>query len=74
METKDDKYVDVHCPFKYISKSDSKEYLCNRVCARVTPGSAGEGRCRFCRKSFEFVVNDQDAPASVKLEPAKGGA
>lgn len=51
--------VDVKCPFKYISKSDNKEYECNRICVKVTPGSSGEAWCRRCAKVFEFVISKQ---------------
>lgn len=49
--------VDIRCPFKKTSKFDGNQYLCNRVCVKVLPGSAGEARCRECHLSFEFYVD-----------------
>lgn len=52
--------VEVRCPFEKESKTESNTvYKCNRICVKVTPGSAGEARCRSCHKSFEFDVDSQ---------------
>lgn len=52
--------IEVKCPFKNISKNDGKEYVCNRTCVKVEPGSRGEAWCRFCRKSFDFEISKEE--------------
>jgi len=51
--------VEIRCPQYKKSKADNQLYKCNRVCVKVTPGSAGEARCRSCHLSFEFEVDNQ---------------
>lgn len=51
--------VEIRCPQFKKSKSDDQLYKCNRVCVKVTAGSAGEARCRSCHLSFEFEVDSQ---------------
>ena len=58
MDEISDRLIDIRCPFKRKSKQDGNLYLCNRRCVRVTPGSAGEARCRDCQMNFEFSVDD----------------
>lgn len=50
--------IDIRCPFKKRSKIDDKIYLCNRICVKVVPGSAGEAKCKNCHLTFEFQVDD----------------
>lgn len=54
---------EIRCPVQRLSRADGKLYTCNSLCVKVTPGSAGEARCRKCRMSFEFYV---DARARVE--------
>lgn len=64
-------FIEIRCPFEKQSKVDNNIYKCNRVCVKVTPGSAGEARCRSCHLSFEFEVDDQAHSATgvrVKTE------
>jgi transcription initiation factor IIE alpha subunit len=50
---------DVRCPYERLAKKDGKLYVCNSLCVRVTPGSAGEARCRKCGLNFEFEVDSR---------------
>ena len=66
--------VEIRCPFSKKSKSDGQMYVCNRVCVKVIPGSAGEARCRSCHMSFEFEVDSQAQMTTgirVKKVPAE---
>lgn len=49
----------IRCPFKRRGNHDNKIYVCNRVCVKVRPGSAGEAYCRECKLTFEFEVDSQ---------------
>jgi len=49
----------IRCPFKKRGKHDNKIYICNRVCVKVTAGSAGEAYCKECKLAFEFEVDRQ---------------
>lgn len=51
--------VEVRCPEWKAGKPNGQLYKCNRICVKVTPGSAGEARCRSCHVSFEFEVDSQ---------------
>lgn len=57
-EDKKQNLFPVRCPFQRLSRSDGKLYRCNSLCARLEPKSAGELRCRKCRLSFDFAIND----------------
>lgn len=50
--------LEIRCPNARVSKSDLKLYKCNSLCVKVTPGSAGEARCRKCAVNFLFGVRD----------------
>lgn len=43
---------EIRCPYERLSKKDGKLYVCNSLCAKLTPGSSGEFRCRKCRLNF----------------------
>lgn len=62
--------LEVRCPYERISKSDQKLYKCNSLCVKVSPGSAGEARCRKCGLNFLFGV-DEDAhiQTGVRIQP-----
>jgi len=51
--------IDIRCPFKVKGRADNKVRLCNRVCVKVLPGSAGEAYCKDCKMAFEFEVDRQ---------------
>lgn len=51
--------IEIRCPFKKKGKHTNKLYVCNRVCVKVDPGSAGEAYCKSCKLSFEFEVDSQ---------------
>lgn len=52
--------IEIRCPFKKRgSNNPNKIYLCNRVCVKVRPGSAGEAYCKSCSLPFEFEVDSQ---------------
>lgn len=53
-----DNLIQIRCPIKRRGK-DNKIYICNSVCVKVKPGSAGEVRCRRCQMDFEFIVDSQ---------------
>ena len=62
--------VEIRCPQQKKSKTDQKLYKCNRICVKVTPGSAGEARCRSCHLSFEFVADNQaQATTGIRVKP-----
>lgn len=54
--------LDIKCPYERISKSDGKLYKCNSICVKVTPGSAGEARCRKCGLNFLFSAKPGAEP------------
>lgn len=49
----------IRCPFKKRGVKTNKIYICNRICVKVTPGSAGEAYCKSCSLAFEFSVDAQ---------------
>lgn len=51
--------IEIRCPFKAKGRHDNKVRLCNRVCVKVRPGSAGEAYCKDCKLTFEFEVDRQ---------------
>ena len=51
--------IEIRCPQSRTSKVDKSQYLCNRICVKVTPGSGGEARCRSCHLSFLFSTDSQ---------------
>lgn len=53
--------VDVRCPFTNVDKGTGKKHPCNRTCVKVNAGSSGEAWCRFCRKSFNFQIQNDDS-------------
>ena len=59
VKTMEKNLIVIRCPFKRRGVHDNKPYICNRVCVKVTPGSAGEAHCKSCRLSFEFEVDSQ---------------
>lgn len=60
----------IRCPFKKRGRHDNKLYICNRVCVKVTPGSAGEAYCKECKLTFEFVVDRQARNTTgVRVKP-----
>ncbi len=62
--------LDVRCPYERISKSDQKLYKCNSLCVRVTPGSAGEARCRKCGLNFLFGADENaQIQTGVRIQP-----
>lgn len=56
--------VEIRCPIERTSKTDMNQYLCNRICVRVLPGSAGEAKCRSCHLTFLFEVDEDSKPAT----------
>lgn len=61
---------EVRCPYERLAKKDGKLYPCNSLCVRVTPGSAGEARCRKCGLNFEFEVNSRaKLTTGVRVQP-----
>jgi len=59
----------IRCPFKVRGRYN-KIYICNRVCIKVTPGSAGEAYCKFCKMTFEFEVDRQaKSTTGVRVQP-----
>lgn len=65
--------VEIRCPFKTQSyKPELGLVICNRVCAKVYPGSSGEGFCHSCKLSFEYQVNEQSVTnKSIKVKSTK---
>lgn len=60
----------IRCPFKKRGRHDNKIYICNRVCVKVIPGSAGEAYCKECKLAFEFVVDRQARNTTgVRVKP-----
>lgn len=57
IEDKKKNLFPVRCPFQRLSKSDGKMYRCNSLCVKVSPASYGEARCRKCRLSFDYTVD-----------------
>lgn len=51
--------ITIRCPFKKRGRHNTKLYICNRTCVKVTPGSAGEAYCKSCNLAFEFEVDSQ---------------
>lgn len=65
-----DNFLEIRCPYERISKSDNKLYKCNSMCVKVTPGSAGEARCRKCGLNFLFATVEGAVPQTgVRAEP-----
>jgi len=62
--------LEVRCPYERISKSDQKLYKCNSLCVKVTPGSAGEARCRKCGLNFLFFIDENaQVQTGVRVKP-----
>lgn len=59
LEDKNKNLFPVRCPFQRLSRTDGKLYRCNSLCVRMRPASGGEARCRKCRLSFNFEVDDR---------------
>lgn len=51
--------IEIKCPFKYKDKFTDQIKSCDRLCVKVYPGSAGEAKCKSCKQTFDFQVNDQ---------------
>lgn len=65
-----DELLEIRCPYERISKSDDKLYKCNSLCGRVTPGSAGELRCRKCGLNFLFFTDENaQVQTGVRIKP-----
>jgi hypothetical protein len=64
--------LEIRCPRNRLAKKDGKLYICNSLCVKVTPGSAGETRCRKCRLNFWFDVDNRARPTTgVRVKPIK---
>lgn len=62
--------LEVRCPYERLAKKDGKLYVCNSLCVRVTPGSAGEARCRKCGANFIFDVDNRARMTTgVRVQP-----
>lgn len=62
--------VEIRCPFTpQYRKVGGKLYKygksCNNLCAKVYPGSRGEGYCNSCKLTFEYSVDDQSVPSNA---------
>ncbi len=57
-EDKKNNLFPVRCPFERLSRTDGKTYRCNSLCVRSFPLSGGEARCRKCRLSFMYKVDE----------------
>ena len=68
--------VEVRCPFipqyrKIAGKLYPYNKLCNNLCAKVYPGSSGEGFCDSCKLTFEYQVDDQsESSTRVRVKSA----
>lgn len=62
--------LEVRCPYRRNSKATDTLYVCNSLCAKVAPGSAGEVRCRKCRQNFEFYADHRArVQTGVRVQP-----
>lgn len=52
----DPNLIEIRCPIERLG-TNGKLYVCNSVCAKLTPGSSGELRCRKCRLTFWAEVD-----------------
>lgn len=59
-----DNLIEIRCPFRAKGRHDNKIRICNRVCVKVIPGSAGEAYCKNCKMAFEFEVDRQAQSAT----------
>lgn len=53
------KLLEVRCPSQVLDKKQNKLVKCNKLCAKVFPGSSGELQCRHCKLKFRFYVDSQ---------------
>lgn len=68
--------VDVRCP---LPRADGSDKACNRLCVRVTAGSAGQAHCPRHDKTFDFQIDDhksfdgiiRDREANQSGQPAR---
>lgn len=51
--------LEVRCPSQVLDKKQGKLIKCNKLCAKVFPGSSGELQCRHCKLKFRFYVDSQ---------------
>ena len=62
MNREDRVYIEVRCPFEQKSKRTQELYRCNALCTKTSPGSYGETRCRRCKRTFQYEIDDQARP------------
>lgn len=62
--------LEVRCPYRRTSKKTNELYVCNSLCGKVAPGSAGELRCRKCGMNFEFYADHRArVQTGVRVQP-----
>ena len=62
--------LEVRCPYRRTSKKTNELYVCNSLCGKVAPGSAGELRCRKCSMNFEFYADHRArVQTGVRVQP-----
>lgn len=69
----DSRLIAIRCP-SMVTDKNGNVIKCNKLCARVFPGSSGELMCRGCKRKFRFYVDSQaKSILSVKAKPISGG-
>lgn len=69
MSLKHERIYEIRCPFKVQTKKGDW-IKCNRLGAKVYPGSSGEIKCRSCKRTYFFRVDDNaKSIIGVKVKP-----